>query len=53
MIFYKELHKGVRYHPLCSRYLLMKDDMIRAVEAAKQGVKGVGGHGIRIINVFG
>ena len=30
------MHKGVRYHPLCSRYLFY--DIIRVIEAAKQGV---------------
>ena len=30
------MHKGVRYHPLCSRYLFY--GIIRVVEAAKQGV---------------
>ena len=35
MIFYKESHRGVRYHPIYSKYILI---MIVAVEAAKQGV---------------
>ena len=35
LIFYKESHRGVRYHPIYSKYILI---MIVAVEAAKQGV---------------
>ena len=36
LIFYKELHRDVHYHPIYSSYIF--NDMILAVEAPKQGV---------------
>ena len=43
LIFYKELHRDVHYHPISSRYI--SNDMIVAGEAAKQGVTLGGGTG--------
>ena len=38
LTFYKESHRDVRYHQIYSKCILSINDMIVAIEVAKQGV---------------
>ena len=43
-IFYKELHRDLRFPLICSRRML--NDLIVAVEAARQGSHGAGRYSV-------